>query len=156
MAARHGGRPERGYIFNTFPVHAEGERRGPDRVGAQHLKGLGGDASLGTLRSSAFAVGMLRDIEKKNARRATTRSTTRSRARQRITTRPWRRSRSRAVYSDGLESYGLYSYGLGHGVAAGPVPYIVMTNIVMAYIVMACIVTACKVMAHTIIQLWPM
>ena len=32
---------ERRYIFDKFSAHADGERRGPDRIGGQHREGLG-------------------------------------------------------------------------------------------------------------------
>ena len=35
------GAYERGSIFNNFSAHADGERRGLDRIGGQRRKGLG-------------------------------------------------------------------------------------------------------------------
>ena len=34
-------RPERGFIFSNFSAHADGERRGLDRIGGYHRKDLG-------------------------------------------------------------------------------------------------------------------
>ena len=60
-------RPEHRSIFKHFSGHADGERRGLDRIGGWHRKGLGWDASSDTFQidhgSSAFAVGTLRDFE---------------------------------------------------------------------------------------------
>ena len=55
-------------IFGDFSGHADGERRGPDRIGGCRWKGVDEtrrQVPSGRPRPSAFAVGVLRDACKK-------------------------------------------------------------------------------------------
>ena len=59
---------ECGPVSNNFSAHADDKRRGLDRIEGWRRKGLGKTRLLGAFSghgSSMFAVGMLRDIEKK-------------------------------------------------------------------------------------------
>ena len=60
-------------IFCNLSAHADGERRGLDRIGGWHRKGLGEtclQVPSDRHGSSAIAVGMLRDMKPKNKKNA--------------------------------------------------------------------------------------